>query len=98
MSHSKPGNQRQISKSEKPTINEKSNEFANWMCSWSNNQLLWSNESYQNALLTYIGRIYAQGPHMYRLFTQLQKDMVKLDELDLLNQLLEKTKLLRGAY
>jgi hypothetical protein len=62
------------------------------MCSWSMEQSLWTNEDYRKALLTYIGRIFEQRIHMYRLFAQLQKEAAKYDELDLLNQLIENTK------
>ena len=64
------------------------------MCSRFQEASLWSSSVYQYALLTYIGRIYGQRIHMYRIFTQLMKDpdSSQLDELDLLKQIIEKTK------
>jgi hypothetical protein len=90
--------QRQASHSAVSTIRPKDDGFASWMCSWSIEQSLWSSDVYRNALLKYIGRIYKQETHMYRLFLQLKNEMQKLDELDLLNKLIEKTKERRGAY
>ncbi|CAF1013917.1 unnamed protein product [Rotaria sordida] len=68
LSYNKSRNQQQVSRSEISTSSKKLDEFANWMCSWSIEQSLWSSTTYQNALLTYI------------------------DELDVLNELIQKTK------
>ncbi len=91
-------NQRQASPTAVPTIRPKEDEFVSWMLSWSIKQSLWSSDIYRNALLKYIGRIYKQEAHMYRHFLQLKTEMQKLDELDLLNKLIEKTKERCGAY
>jgi len=91
-------NQRQVSHSAVSTIHVKEDKFASWMCSWSIEQSLWSSDTYKTALLKYIGRIYKQEAHMYRLFIQMKENIQKLDELDLLNKLIEKTKQRHGAY
>jgi hypothetical protein len=98
LSHNKLGNQRQALHSAGFTPHQKKDEFAHWMCSWSIEQSLWSSDIYKTALLKYIGRIYKQEAHMYRIFAQLKDDMQKLDELDLLNKLIEKTKQRQGAH
>jgi hypothetical protein len=98
LSRNKVSNQRQVSRSVESTTLQKKDEFANWMCSWLIEQSLWSSGTYRNALLKYIGRIYKQGAHMYRVFAQLKDDMSKLDELDLLNKLIENTKQRHGTY
>ena len=72
--------------------------FANWMCSWSIEQSLWTCEEYKKALLAYIGRIYGQTVHMYRIFAQLKSYIKEFDELDVLNQLIENAKQRRGVY
>ena len=84
--------QRQASHTAVPTNRSKEDGFVNWMCSWSIEQSLWSSDEYHNALLKYIGRIYKQETHMYRLFHQLKNEMQSLDELDLLHKLIDKTK------
>jgi hypothetical protein len=92
------GSRRQAAHSAAPMSYQKKDEFANWMCSWSIEQSLWTSEIYRKALLAYVGRIYEQRVHMYRLFTQIKENIEKFDELDLLNHLIEKTKERHGAY
>ncbi len=99
MSRNNRGSRRQAANSAVPMSHQKKeDEFANWMCSWSIEQSLWTSGIYRKALLTYVGRIYEQGVHMYRLFTQIKENIEKFDELDLLNHLIEKTKERHGAY
>ncbi|CAF3458375.1 unnamed protein product [Rotaria socialis] len=88
----KAKHQRPASRSEKNSITKKKDDFADWMRSWLVEQSLWSSKDYQTALLTYISRIYGQRFHVNRIFTQLEKNVEKLDELDLLYELLRKTK------
>ncbi|CAF3363963.1 unnamed protein product, partial [Rotaria socialis] len=92
ISLNKAKHQRPTSCSEKRSTTKKKDEFADWMCTWLIGQSLWSSKDYQNALLTYIGRIYGQRFQVNRIFTQLERSVEKLDELDLLYELIEKTK------
>ena len=62
------------------------------MCSSSPDESLWSNETHRKALLAYLGRIYNQGAHMYRVFTQVMQNVREGDELDILYRLIEETK------
>ncbi|UJR24461.1 hypothetical protein I4U23_005837 [Adineta vaga] len=71
---------------------EKRDMFVDWMCSSTEQESLWLNETHGKALLTYLGRIYNQNAHMYRLFTQMKQDMDQSDDLDILHRLIEKTK------
>ncbi|CAF1048098.1 unnamed protein product [Adineta ricciae] len=71
---------------------KKQDDFADWMCSLSSDESLWSNETYRKALLTYLGRIYDQGAHMYRVFTQVIQNVGEADDLDILYRLIEETK------
>lgn len=98
MPRNKIDNQQQVSRSPGSIIQLKTDEFASWMCSWAIEKSLWSSDTYRNALLKYIGRIYKQNAHMYRYFAQLKSDMTQLDELDLLNKLIENTQQRRGTY
>ncbi len=93
-----PSTQRQGPNSVVSTSRPKEDRFDSWMCSWSNEQSLWLNDAYRNALLKYIGRIYKQETHMYRLYLQLKNEISNLDELDLLHKLIENTKERRSAY
>lgn len=65
--------------------------FNRWMTSGEDNDSLWSNEPYRDALLTYIGRMYGQKNQMDRIFTKLEHERERMDELDFLNVLLRKT-------
>lgn len=98
MVRNKAINQRPVSRPVETITYQKRDEFADWMCSWSIEQSLWSSDVYRTALLKYIGRIYKQGAHMYRIFAQLKNDLQQLDELDLLNKLIENTKQRHGMY
>ncbi|CAF1671788.1 unnamed protein product, partial [Adineta ricciae] len=70
----------------------KQDDFIDWMCSLSSDESLWSNETYRKALLTYLGRIYDQSAHMYRIFTQVMQNIDETDDLDILHRLIEETK------
>ena len=91
-------NQRQVSEPRKDIRQREKDKFAEWMCSWSEKESLWSSDADRNSLLKYIGRVYKQVPHMYRVFGQLKNDMNKFDELDLLNEIIMKTKQRHGMY
>lgn len=62
------------------------------MCSWSSQDSLWSNASFRDALLKYIGRIYGKRNNMYLYYTQIKKAFERDDELDLLKHILDKVK------
>jgi hypothetical protein len=98
LSRNNHGNQRPVSHSTGSVNHQKKDEFASWMCSSSIEQSLWASEEYKKPLLTYIGRIYEQRVHMYRLFMQLTSAAKSFDDLDLLNQLVENTKQRQSTY
>ena len=91
-------NQRQASGLRKDIGHQEKDKFVKWMCSWLGNESLWSSDAHRNALLKYIGRVYKQIPHMYRVFGQLKHGTNELDELDLLNEIIMKTQQRHGMY
>ena len=73
--------------------------FTRWMGSWENRLSLWSNRTYSDALLAYIGKIYGQQANIYHYFNKLWNDSLynSNDELDLLNILIERLSKIPGA-
>ncbi|CAF0744140.1 unnamed protein product [Rotaria sp. Silwood1] len=73
--------------------------FTRWMGSWEHRLSLWSNRSYSDALLAYIGKIYGQQANIYHYFSRLWNESLynTIDELDLLNILIERVSKIPGA-
>ena len=84
--------QRVVTNSAIPHPEKPRDAYMEWMRSESNMQSLWDNEDYRDALLTYLGRIYGQKPKMHNLFMQITKENGNLDELDILDRVIQKTK------
>ncbi|CAF1574257.1 unnamed protein product [Adineta ricciae] len=88
----KSRNQTQPIRSQAPNSARRIDEFSEWMCSRCSEHSLWHNAQYRIALLKYLGRIYEQRHYVTELYNRLSKEMTKLDELDFLHELIEKTK------
>jgi hypothetical protein len=72
--------------------------FTRWMGSWEHRLSIWSNHSYSDALLAYIGKIYGQQANIYHYFDRLWNESLynSNDELDLLNILIERLSKIPG--
>jgi len=73
--------------------------FTRWMGSWERRLSLWSNQTYSDALLSYIGKIYGQQANVYHFFNRLWNESLhqSMDELDLLHVLIDKLGKIPGA-
>jgi hypothetical protein len=101
MSRNNTARQQQSRRTEVSTAPRKVDKFIDWMSSCSIEHSLWSSKMYHDSLLAYIGRIYGQRVHMFRIFMQIKNDTEKFnkfDELDILNELIQKTKQRLGNY
>ncbi|CAF1091544.1 unnamed protein product [Adineta ricciae] len=88
----KSRNSTQPVRSQAPNSARRIDRFSEWMCSRCPEHSLWHNVQYRIALLKYLGRIYEQRHYVTELYNRLSKEMTKLDELDFLHELIEKTK------
>jgi hypothetical protein len=72
--------------------------FTRWMGSWEHRLSLWSNHTYSDPLLAYIGKIYGQQANIYHYFNKLWNESLynSYDELDLLNILIERLSKIPG--
>ena len=72
--------------------------FTRWMGSWERRLSLWSDQTYSDALLAYIGKIYGQQANVYHYFNRLWNESMynASDELDLLHILIERLSKIPG--
>ncbi|UJR30040.1 hypothetical protein I4U23_017585 [Adineta vaga] len=79
MSNNNSPSHRHAGNSPTSSNSRKRDEFSEWMCSRSPEHSLWCS------------RIYEQRNYIYHVFDQINSNMEKLDDLDVLHELIERT-------